>query len=524
MPRHFHQPLLTATLLVATTIACTADSRIIADINTTAMLLAGKESPKASTRITKSHAWQEHREAMQKAWAKYKASTLDPMLSWSSGKNGPDLPPGGVVRYAFSGPDVLHVMRMFPRADSYMLCGLEPIGTLPRSTSLRGKLAESALAEIRKILEESIRYSFFRTSDMQKELPAATYAGTLPIMCLFLAADGHKIKDVEFISLGKDGKLTGLGTSHKGAAAVRIDVHCRDGRTRHILYFQTNIANGALKRSGFLTYLESLPPGPSYVKASSYLMHEPYFSQIRDHLLASSNAIIQDDSGIPLRFFDRSLWNLTPYGNHETPTDLFKRYHQDDLVKIFRSKAKPLPFGTGYRWRKGQSNLLLAIRGSKSPVRRAITTIGRILPGKGNRSTKPKPIAEKKPVNQPPKPSETPRPAIAATPLSITLKLVTTSNLNNDQVTDLQNAFIVNEYEILAVHGQQQHSHGKRIRIVKTCLFHGRRLPQSPLGSIISLRVVPLSTYPNLMSWHIEDDLPKKKAVKLYIASQTEAP
>ena len=253
-------------------------------------------------------------------------------------------------------------------------------------------------------------------------------------------------------------------------------------------------------------------------------MHESYFSQIKDHLLASSSAIIQDDSGIPLRFFDRSLWNLTPYGNYETPTDLFKRYHQNDLAKIFRSKAKPLPFGTGYRWRKGQSNLLLATRGAKSPVRRAITSIGRILPGKGNHSTRPKPIAGKKPVTPPPKPPKTPRPAIATTSLSLTLKLIATSNLNNDQATGHHNAFIVNEYEVLAVHDHQHHYHGKHIRVVRTCLFHGTRLPQSPEGSIISLRVVPLSTYPKLMSWHIEDDLPKKKAVKLYIASQNEDP
>ena len=508
-------------LLAATAIAGAADSRIIADINTTARLLAGQESPKASIRITRSHAWQEHRKAMQKAWSKYKTTTLNPMLSWSSGENGPNLPPGGVVRYTFSGPDVLHVMRMFPRADSYILCGLEPIGMLPRSTLLRGKSAGSALAEIRKILEESIRYSFFRTSDMQTELATATYGGTLPIMCLFLAADGHEITNIEFLSLGKDGKLANLGTAHKRASSVRIDVRCRDGKARRILYFQTNIANGALSRSGFLTYLKSLPPGPSYVKASSYLMHESYFSQIRDHLLASSSAIIQDDSGIPLRFLDRSLWKIAPYGNYETPTDLFKRYHQDDLAKVFRSKAKPLPFGTGYRWRKGQSNLLLATRGRNSPVRRAITTIGRILPGKVAGNIKPKPLASSKPASLPKKPA---KPAMTTAPLSLTLKLLASSKLSSKQTETLHNAFIVNEYEVLAVHSGQHRYHGQRLRVVRTCLFHGRSLPGKPSGSIISLEVVPLSTYPNLMRWHTEDDLPEKKAVKFYIASQNKDP
>ncbi len=498
-----------------------ANSKTIADINITASLLAGRNSPDASTRITGNRAWQQHRDAMLKAWSKYRTSTLDPMLAWSSGENGPNLPPGGVVRYTFSGPDVLHVMRMFPRANSYVLCGLEPIGKAPRSTALEGKAAESALAEIRTILEESIRYSFFRTSDMQKELPAATYAGTLPIICLFLAADGHRIRNIEFLSLDSDGKLTSLGDHPEKANAVRIDVRCNDGKARSIHYFQTNIANGALRRSGFLTYLENLPPGPSYVKAASYLMHESYFSQIKDHLLASSSAIIQDDSGIPLRFFDRSRWKITPYGKYETPTDQFKHYHQDDLQKTFRSGARPLPFGTGYRWRKGQSNLVLATTGRRTPTRRAINAISRILSGRktltkeAKRSMSPSTHAFKT------KPKENTTDGI---PLVATLELLTSSTISNQQANNLNNAFIINEYRILAVHSGDNQYLGKRIRVARTCLFHGRRLPGNAEGSTISLKLVPLSTYPDLLSWHIEDDLPKKKAVIIHIASQNKAP
>ncbi len=499
-----------------------ANSKTIADINITASLLAGRNSPDASTRITDNRAWQQHREAMQKAWSKYRTLTLDPMLSWSSGENGPNLPPGGVVRYTFSGPDVLHVMRMFPRADSYVLCGLEPIGKAPRSKALEGKSAGSALAEIRTILEESIRYSFFRTSDMQKELPAATYAGTLPIMCLFLAADGHRIRNIDFLSLDSDGRLTSLGDNPGKANAVRIDVRCNDGKARSIRYFQTNIANGALRRSGFLTYLESLPPGPSYVKASSYLMHESYFSQIKDHLLSSSTSIIQDDSGIPLRFFDRSKWKITPYGKYETPTDLFKRYHQEDLRKAFRSGAQSLPFGTGYRWRKGQSNLVLATRGGrKSPARRAITAIGRILPGKAKRTSSPKPATPPQPAPLAEKKGKT---AHSRTPLVATLELITSSSISKQQAVNLHNAFIINEYKVVAVHNGEDQYLGKRIRVARTCLFHGRRLPGQATGSTISLKLVPIANYPDLLRWHIEDDLPEKKAVIIHIASQNKTP
>jgi len=45
----------------------------------------------------------------------------------------------------------------------------------------------------------------------------------------------------------------------------------------------------------------------SYFKATSYMTHKAQFSMIRDQVLAKSDAILQDDSGIPYRFFQRSL-------------------------------------------------------------------------------------------------------------------------------------------------------------------------------------------------------------------------
>ena len=75
---------------------------------------------------------------------------------------------------------------------------------------------------------------------------------------------------------------------------------------------------------------------------------------------------MQDDSGIPLKFFDRNKWELTPFGNYLTPDPVFaaqKRSIKPNMTELFRKgHAKPIDFGVGYRWRPGESNLLLAVK------------------------------------------------------------------------------------------------------------------------------------------------------------------
>ena len=74
---------------------------------------------------------------------------------------------------------------------------------------------------------------------------------------------------------------------------------------------------------------------------------------------------VQDDSGIPYRYFDRGNWDLRLYGKYSDPIQLFKNWRQDDLKAAFEAQTEKLPldFGIGYH-RSGESNLLVAGRGN----------------------------------------------------------------------------------------------------------------------------------------------------------------
>ena len=95
------------------------------------------------------------------------------------------------------------------------------------------------------------------------------------------------------------------------------------------------------------------------LKAASYLMHSNNFSQVRDFLLAHSKIILQDDSGIPYRFFSKDKWNIRHCGRYVGPINRFKEYPQPDLAKEnAASKPAPLEFSFGYQWQPSRSLII----------------------------------------------------------------------------------------------------------------------------------------------------------------------
>jgi hypothetical protein len=74
--------------------------------------------------------------------------------------------------------------------------------------------------------------------------------------------------------------------------------------------------------------------------------------------------VLEDDSAIPYRFFAGDIWDVALYGVYSQPIEMFLDHQQADLAAAYKKPgaAKPLPFGIGYRWQAGQSNLLAARR------------------------------------------------------------------------------------------------------------------------------------------------------------------
>jgi hypothetical protein len=110
-----------------------------------------------------------------------------------------------------------------------------------------------------------------------------------------------------------------------------------------------------------MKFCESQARGLTLLKAASYLMHGPNFGRVRDFLLTRSSVLVQDDSGIPYRFFNANQWTLRHVGRYVGPIDIFQQHVQPDLAAAFaRSQPAPLEFGFGYQWQAHRSSLLIA--------------------------------------------------------------------------------------------------------------------------------------------------------------------
>jgi hypothetical protein len=131
-----------------------------------------------------------------------------------------------------------------------------------------------------------------------------------------------------------------------------------------LYYFTADLSDGGLKANqSLLRFCASLRPTNSFLKAPSYLLFQNGFNIARDFLLRVSATILQDDSGIPIRYFTRDKWILRFFGSYSGPLDLFKNYYQPDLRQYYAtSSPKPLPFGFGYQWNPHDATLIVAVR------------------------------------------------------------------------------------------------------------------------------------------------------------------
>ena len=75
---------------------------------------------------------------------------------------------------------------------------------------------------------------------------------------------------------------------------------------------------------------------------------DAHFAGVRKLLLNRSATIVQDDSGIPLAYFDATKWRVQAFGHYSGPIPMFANFNQPRMAELFRS-ASPLEFGIGYQ-------------------------------------------------------------------------------------------------------------------------------------------------------------------------------
>lgn len=309
--------------------------------------------------LEKESSWREHSREFQKAWAEVDKRQISKIEKWMPEVANFAYEDTSPLFYMFSGPDFLYAHAFFPNASTTIMCGIEPVGPPPDVAALSPESRAASLRILRKSLETVLAFSFFKTKDMKNDLQYTALSGTLPVLYLFIAHAGCTIQSAENVWLDEKGELVKEKAKVPGA---KITYTGPSGKVQTVFYFSSDLSNDGIKHTpAFMTFCEKQGQGNSFAKAASYLMHSSNFSTVRDFLLAHSKTVIQDDSGIPYKYFKPNAWEVRLAGHYRGPIDLFKECYQTDLEQAFKAqKPMELPFSAGYRWHSNESSMILA--------------------------------------------------------------------------------------------------------------------------------------------------------------------
>jgi hypothetical protein len=323
------------------------------ELNDEARFLAGLPALGAKSTmgsLRASAAWQKHKSQLDQMWRDFEVRHAAPVSSWASSHIS-DLRSARAVLYPFSGPDFVFANLFYPKAETYVLCGLEPCEPLPTWTSLSGQDVEGGLAGLTNSLSNILQFSYFITKDMRQDFQATRFRGVLPVFLVFLTRTGHVVESVDAVRLDGNGSPNVSPTGQSSVSGLLIRARGPQGPKR-IFYFSQDLADGALSTNApLLKFATSLGRPAVLLKSASYLMHESYFSHIRNHLLTNTCGIVEDPSGVPWRSFMERNWRMSLYGNYQNTIPIFKQYEQPDLATAYLDRsygATPLPFSIGY--------------------------------------------------------------------------------------------------------------------------------------------------------------------------------
>jgi len=310
--------------------------------------------------LSQSDTWKAHARNMEQIWNAFQQTA--PRLIAFTEKELSDINENcRTVFYPFGGPDYLFPNTFFPEMNTYFLIGLEKTGSptkIEKPSKETYKLYQNAVSDI-------LNLSFFRTDDMKQELFNDTIDGVTPIISVLMVRSGREIVSIRNVRLTEQGAIT--DTKEDGQPIEQGDMvefkYFRHGtnKLQTLYYLKADLSNGGFPRNKALTaYVNQFDAGTTvtFIKSASYLMHMTYFSGIREGILNHTSAVLQDDSGIPLPFYDTEKWDVTLYGTFEKPISMFGKYAQPELREAYeQADPKPLNFRIGYA---RQSNLQIA--------------------------------------------------------------------------------------------------------------------------------------------------------------------
>ena len=314
--------------------------------------------------------WDAHAKFIDSSWTRLERKRLQAMKTWGREEFKEVSEKTKIVFYPFSGPDYLTANAFFPSADKYIMLGLEPVGKLPDLAKFKKGEPSEYSNDFKKSLGDIFDKSYFITRKMQNDFQAQKVNGLLPILAFFIKRTGNEILDVKYLVRYNQDSISEVGYDYKSEErkpfGVRVDF-LQEGKQKSVYYFKYDVSNKLFNDTTvFNKYINANTANCiTYIKSASYLLHAGFMSNMRDLILKNSVSVIQDDTGIPFKYFEEGKkFDVKLYGEYTRPVEDFpylslqkplqEAFHRDSL------KVKKMPFHLGYHWGSKKDVIIFA--------------------------------------------------------------------------------------------------------------------------------------------------------------------
>jgi hypothetical protein len=327
--------------------------------------------------------------SMNTASKAYKRLYLKPIRQWLKGKRPRELP--AAVLYPFSGGDLVSALSFYPKQRQFVHLSLEHAGPV---TALRGLKPARVLAGrfkavwiVGSLLNAGESFSVDLQKNEQAELP-----GVLPMILLGLHVHGGKPTGLSYFAIQKDGTAKRFTRAELNAAGPKAKRHYRswkdpkfskrfsnvelrfrlpgDTTDRSIIHIAANLSNkGMGARPEVLKLIGQLPKHNVMIKAASYLLWNPYFSQIRDRIYAKAVWGISDVTAPYPKWLRKNGFRIDVYGRFDGLNK--KHLHASSIgwrTLFKRPRARHIPFRYGYPDKNMRNYVVLVSRTGAAPA------------------------------------------------------------------------------------------------------------------------------------------------------------
>jgi hypothetical protein len=339
-------------------------------LNDYALFIAGLPTQVNMKEAQAAEYYKEHQIFTDTSWKFTTAKMLNPIKKWAEENKITNENDTGLCFYPLSGPDFLFGNAFFPNSKQFVLLGLEPKGSLCDFRSLKEPQLKKYLSGIRESMKYLNKAGYFVTSHMSGDFTRAELNGMVHMMLYMMARTGHKIVSVSHFYIDADGTEKGLGTVTKGPTdetqtGVKIEFLSPDGTVKKSAYYlRLNARDDNMqKHMEFEKFVNNFGNRVAYMKSASCVLTNTDFSVMRN-LVLNSSKILQDDTGVPYKYFDAAKYDITLFGTYTTVIDDLSWCFQPGLEKALKASSHfgDLPFRISYNGNYGEGMLMYAVK------------------------------------------------------------------------------------------------------------------------------------------------------------------